>query len=396
MTETRTTIPEISRRRLLVAACAGLFVFGMALVLLGTLFGLPEMRVRLQLDVVRQGELASLLFVGVLLATVVAGPLIDRFGNKAVLAISAALVAMALAAFAFAEGFRAATLIALALGAGGGGLNIATNVVVSDAYGDARGPMLNVLGMFFGVGAVLIPLLAAGLLANHLTALMLIAAALAAATALGYAVLPFPPAREAHSFSLRGVVKVARYPAVLLFGILLFFESGNESSLTNFSSTWMGAAGASPRTATAALAGFQLAMMVGRLLAARLLRAVSKTRLVFASGLGTAAGCALMLGSRSAAAMFAAIVLTGFACAAIYPTTLAMAGDRYQRFSGTVFGVLFSIALFGSILAPAMIGYLSRDLGLRYGVVTPLIGAVMVCAAVKVIGGRERKEGQAG
>ncbi len=380
----------VKRPHLLIAACAGMFVFGIALVLLGTLFGLPEMRARLQLDLVRQGNLYALLVFGVFLATVVVGPLIDRFGNKAVLAISSVLVTLALAGVAFAHSFQAAVVYAVLLGIGGGGLNTSTNVLVSDVYGDDRGPMLNVLGIFFGVGALFIPLLAS-IVAARIAALILAAAAMSALCAIAYLLLHFPAAREAHSFSWREVVRVARYPGVLLFAFLLFFESGNEASLNGWTSTWTAGLGAPAKTATAILAAFQASMMAGRILAARLLRRVTEPRLVLASGLSAVIGCALMLAASSVPVMAAGVVLTGLSFAAIYPTTLAMAGDRYQRFSGTVFGVLFSIALLGGIAFPWGLGHVSDAFGVRSGIVLPLMGAAMICVMITVIGKRAAK-----
>ncbi len=53
------------------------------------------------------------------------------------------MVTAALLAFALATGFGAAAAAALLLGIGGGWLNTATNVLVSDIYPDDRGRMLN-------------------------------------------------------------------------------------------------------------------------------------------------------------------------------------------------------------------------------------------------------------
>jgi len=75
-----------------LAACAGIFLFGIVLALLGTLFGLPEVRARLRVNLGQQGDLFLILYFGVFLSSLVAGPLIDRMGNKLVLMVSALLV----------------------------------------------------------------------------------------------------------------------------------------------------------------------------------------------------------------------------------------------------------------------------------------------------------------
>jgi MFS transporter, FHS family, glucose/mannose:H+ symporter len=366
---------SIRRGRLFVAACAGMAAFGFSLALLGTLFGFPEMRARLHVDVMKQGEMSSVLIVGIWLSTVVVGPLIDRFGNKLILAVSSFLVAAAFLGFASANSFGLALAAALLLGFGGGGLNTATNAVVSELYDDNRGAMLNVLGIFFGGGAVMVPLLAARMSPN--TAIIF-ACGFALACALMYTVLPFPAPREAHSFSLKEAVKVVAYPGVLLFSFVLFFESANEQVMNTFTSTWVGAAGATARTATIVLAGYQLSMALGRIMAVPLLRYVSKQQMVLGSAVGSVIGTVTLLASHTIAGMATGVVITGLSFAAIYPTVLALAGDRYQRFAGTVFGALFAIALVGGFIAPSAVGVIGHKVGVHAGIIVPVIGTVMV------------------
>lgn len=65
--------------------------------------------------------------------------------------------------FARAHSFAAASAAAILLGLGGGGLNTGTNVLVSDLYAAQREPMLNLLGIFFGVGAISMSLTASSI-----------------------------------------------------------------------------------------------------------------------------------------------------------------------------------------------------------------------------------------
>ncbi len=381
-----------ARRALFSAAAGGLVLFGIVLALLGTLFGLPEMRARLHVNLAQQGDLFLVLYFGVLVASVLIGPLIDRMGNKAVLQVSALLVAAALGGFAAAESFAAAAVSGFVLGAGGGAVNIAANVLVSDLYGDERGPMLNVLGSFYGIGALLLPLLAASISALLTIRQLLIgAAALAALTAAAYALLRFPPAREAHGFSAAQVAQVVRYPGILLLALLLFCQSGNEAAIGGWASTYAGTVGADARRATWVLTGYWAALMAGRLLAARLLRRFGNTQLVLASGAGSVAGCAALLLAHSVAGMAAGVALLGLSFAAIYPTTLAIAGDRYPRFSGTVFGLLFSTGIVGGMTFPWVIGHLGESFGMRLPMALPLASAVMICVLMTVFHARARR-----
>lgn len=367
-------------------AATGIFVFGIVMAVLGTLFGLPEMRQRLNIDLAQQGNVFLLLYVGILLATLVAGPVIDSIGNKVILVASAALVASGMVGFAYAHSFGGAAIPVVLLGLGGGGLNTSTNALVSDLYGEERGPMLNVLGIFYGIGALVIPLLAA-VIAGHfpIAPQLLICAGLAGACALLFLGMQFPEASGAQSFSWREVVQVARFAGVLLLGFLLFCESGNEASIGGWTSTYVGETGLGARAATLILAGYWAAMMVGRLVMARLLKFVGKRQLVLGSGLGALVGSAIVLTSRLEGMLVAGVLLIGLSYAGVFPTALAIAGDTYRKMTGTVFGLLFAIALVGGMSFPWAVGQISQKLGVRYGMVVPLAGAAGICVLAGVI-----------
>ncbi len=374
------------RRRLFGAACLSIFVFGIVLAIMGTLFGLPGVRTRLHVDLAQQGELFLVLFSGVLLSTLVAGPIMDGMGHKVVLVASAALVALAMALLARASSFAAAALATLVLGIGGGGLNTSANALVADVYSENRGAMLLVLGTFFGFGALVIPLSAAAITgAFTIPQLLLASAALAALCAAGCAGLRFPEARETAGVSLLASLKAAKIPGVPLFASVLFFQSGNEASIGGWTSTYAGAMGAAPRAATWILAAYWAALMVGRLLMARVPRGIPPARIVLASGIGSVAGCVVLARSGSVAAMMTGAAIVGLSFAAVYPTTLAMAADRYERMAGTIFGLLFAVGLVGGMLFPWGVGHLSQVFGLRAGMALPIAGGAAVAALSLVI-----------
>lgn len=359
---------------------------------LGAVFGLPEMRARLQMTLAQQGNLFLLLYLGIFCASLIVGPMIDYAGNKMNLLISSLLVSAAMVWFARAHSFVSASLAALLLGLGGGGLNTCTNALVSDVYGEQRGPMLNLLGIFFGIGALCVPLLAASIEGQFtIPQLFLFCAVLAAVCAAGYALLSFPPSKASDTFSLRKAVSVAEYDGVLLLAFILFLESGNEACIGGWTSTFVNSIGYSARMATLVLASYWAALMVSRMLAARVLQAIGKSQLVLMTGLLSLLGCAALLSTRSLIVLFAGTALIGLSYGPIFPTTLAIAGDRYSQRAGTVFGFLFSIALMGGMLFPWSVGQVSQQLTVRAGMIVPLLGAVGIVLLSAVVHVRERK-----
>jgi fucose permease len=118
-------------------------------------------------------------------------------------------------------------------------------------------------------------------------------------------------------------------------------------------------------------------------------------QLVVVSGIGSALGCAVLLLSNSIAMMAAGAIIVGLSFAAIYPTVLAMAADRYQRLAGTIFGLLIAFGLIGGMSFPWALGHISEAYGVRSGMVIPLVGSIMISVLVLIIGARERKSSHA-
>jgi len=379
-------------RLLFLSACAGILVFGVVFAILGAVFGLPAMRERLHVSLAQQGTLFLLLYLGIFVASLVVGPLIDHLGNKANLLTSALIVALAMVFFKDAHSFRTASFAAILLGLGGGGLNTCTNVLVSDLYAEQRGAMLNLLGIFFGVGALSIPLTAASI-AGHFTIpqLFLFGAVLAGLCALWYAAISFPPARTKQAFSWRQLLEAARYSGVRLLGFILFLESGNEACIAGWTSTYVNVAGFTPRVATLVLSAYWAALMLSRILAANVLRGITKAQLVVSSAVLSLAGCVVLLSARSLTLLFAGTALIGLSYGPIFPTTLAIAGDRYSQRAGTVFGLLFSIALIGGMLFPSIVGQVSQRISVRAGMVVPALGAVGIVILSLAVFFGERK-----
>lgn len=370
-----------SVRLLFASACAGILSFGIVLAVLGTVLGLSGTRERLHVDLAEQGTLFLLLYLGIFLASLLAGPLIDFVGNKWILLVSSVLVCLSMILLAAARSMPVAGCGSILLGFGGGGLNTCTNALVSDVYGRERGRMLNLLGIFFGIGALFVPLLGAVIEGTFSPQqLLAFCAILPGICAIVYAGLSFPGRAETQDrFSWKDAAHVVRWDSIWLVGLVLFFESGNEACVGGWTSTYANSVGLSPRTATLILCGYWAALMLSRIVAAGLLKVVRKEQLVVGAAVLAIIGGAVLLSTVSVFWLSAGVVLIGLSYGPIFPTTLAIAGDRYSRSTGTVFGLLFSIALVGGMIFPWAVGQISQNAAVRTGMVIPLLGAAAIC-----------------
>jgi uncharacterized OsmC-like protein len=99
----------------------------------------------------------------IIVASLVFGPMVDRYGYKGILLVATALILVGLEGIAFAPTLASLRVAIALIGFGGGIVNGGTNAVVADISGGERGSRLNLLGVFFGISAVGVPFVLATL-----------------------------------------------------------------------------------------------------------------------------------------------------------------------------------------------------------------------------------------
>ena len=359
---------EVRTGALSASAYAGMFVFGIVMALLGAI--LPALAGKLAFTAPDIGTLFFVMNGAMLAASLVLGLAMDRFGMKPPLALGCLLVAGALVLVVRAEAFAALIPAVVLLGIGGGALNGAANTLVADLHEDPRrkSSALNLLGVFFGFGALCLPFAIGALLAQFSVSVLLEAGAgLCAASAALAFVLRFPAPKQRHALPLAEIPRFLRSPLVLAFAFLLFFESGVEFTLGGFISTYVtrDLGVASVALASWILAGYWASIMASRAMLSRIALAADPYRTLLVCAAGAAGGAVLAAAAPGPGVAALAVVICGASLAGVYPTALAIAGDRFQSHSGTVFGILFAIALAGGMILPWASGQLGGVVGLR-------------------------------
>jgi fucose permease len=352
-----------------------MFLFGIAAALLGAT--LPLLSERLQIGLARVGTLFLVMNACMLASSFALGALQDRFGMKPPLVAGPLVVGAALLVVAGAESYGQLLLAVALLGVGGSALNGASNALVADLHEDpaAKAAALNLVGLFFGFGALFIPF-AIGLLlrAAGLGGILAGGAALCVLVAVANALPAYPPAKQAGGLSLAETARLVRDPLVLLLGLLLFFQSGNEFIVGGYTTTLLTREiGMSVGGASYALAGYWAALMLTRAWLGRGRSAPSGGRLVRASAGASALVTAVLVTAPGASLAVPMVVALGAALAGIFPAVLGIAGSRFPARSGTVFGILFTMALSGGMTLPWVTGQAAAAWGLR-----PALGLVVL------------------
>lgn len=385
-----------SRTGLLFAvACAQMLAFGVVMALLGAL--LPELAPRLGFGLARAGSLFLTMNGAMLAASLAAGAAIDRAGFRLPMAAGPLLAGAAMAMIAAAASFLHLIPAMLALGLGGGTLNAAANTLTADIHPEpaAKNAALNRLGVFFGVGALLMPLLAGALLTDVGPGPLLAAAATACVSlALAGSVLRYPAPKARGGAASATIGRLLRHPLVLIFGALLWFQSGNEFLLGGYLSTFLvSVLGLSLSAASFSLASYWAAILAARMLWSRLLLKLDGRKVILASAGASALTSAVLAAAEAPVVALAMVPLLGASLAAIFPTTLGLAGARFPEQSGSVFGLLFAMALAGGMSLPWAAGQLGEFWNARAAMAIAPAGFVAIAGMAAGSGRRARAMG---
>ncbi len=364
----------VSQTLVFAAACAGMLLFGVVMISLGTVN--TFLAASFSLDEATLGSLAALLPFGILVGSLIFGPVVDRYGYRLPFIAAALMVGAGLEAIAMSRSFGIIQASFFLIGCGGGILNGGTNALVADISTEAKGARLSLLGVFFGIGALGMPALT-GLLLGSVSLNSIIAGigAVVFLVAVIFALIPFPAPKQPLGFPLRQGAALLREGALLLLALVLFFESGVESMVNNWTAMYLQrSVAATSEAALLALTILAASLTVARLLLGGLLKRFAPNRVVYACLACALAGGILLLAATEIGMARAGMVLLGIGFAPVFPVVLGYVGERYSALTGTAFSIALVIALTGNMILNGLVGLLAQSHGI--GIFPP---ALVVC-----------------
>jgi MFS family permease len=370
------------RTQVFAAACIGLFLFGMTLITLGSI--LPSLTTKFESHGLNKGILVSVLPIGILAGSLIFGPVVDRYGYKLLLIISVLISAISLEGLAFTHSIPLLYVCIFFIGFGGGIINGGTSALVADISAENKGANLSLLGVFFGIGALGMPLLL-GLLSKHFHYTTILAAVglFMLLPAAWFLFILFPVPKQAQGFPLKEGIKLLKQPVLLLCSFFLFFQSAVESLSNNWTTSFLQhKLEISNETALYALSFSVVGLTIARLLLGTLLKKISSFAVLLASLLLVIGSNLILMNAQSYNVSFAALIVTGVGLAAGFPVILGYVGQLYAHLSGTAFSIALVIALTGNTIINYFFGVIADNYSIDY--LPYLIIACIICMIILV------------
>jgi FHS family glucose/mannose:H+ symporter-like MFS transporter len=391
----------VGQRFPLLVMCATFVASGCVMAALGP--ALPELARQTEHTLAELGSIFTALFGAGLVAQFIGGPISDRFGRRVVLVISAVLFGSASFVLSLAVHLPLMLIASGVLGFGYAGTTLSVNVLASELTPHRRAATLNLVNVFYAIGAIAGPLVAGrsivwwgtarpALWAGGALMLLVAPAALAAMPALHTA------ATSTHSDSdtpaPRGSQIAAVLPAPFMWiaGVLIFFYVGGEAAFGGWAPTYLARSVDVDAARAATLTSmFWLSLCIGRLLGTVGGLHLTAEKLLLVSILGAIlGGLVLVAGHGFLWITILALILLGAFFGPIYPTMAAIVTARAPRMAGTAMSRIGIAASIGGMVLPWLVGLLLTHIGTMAAAATTLIVAIGMGAMLLVMQRLER------
>lgn len=369
-----------------IAACIGMSFFGISMITLGSV--LPSLTEKMLLSTLQASALVAFLPLGILLGSLIFGPICDHYGYKVLFLLSCFSVLLGLIGLSFFLDIPLLQFSIFMIGLGGGVLNGETNALVADLYDDdsQRGSKLSLLGAFYGIGAIGMPLLI-GFLSEYYSYGAIIrfigAVMLVCIVVCFYA--PFPVSKHAQSFPFKKAVGLLKEKSLLILSFILFFESGIEGSCNNWTTLYLEKStdirsGLILQTLTCMV----VALTVSRLCLAVLLKKWKQDNILISCFIVAMLGFICLSFAHNFMVAALGMILVGIGISATFPIILSIVGKDYSSLLGTAFGVAITISIVGNTLINSIVGTLSHVISLAVYPVVMIVCIIMMLILFRV------------
>jgi MFS family permease len=355
-----------NKRVVFWAACTGMLLFGICLITLGSVAA--HLREKLVLDEISAGTLFSILPLGILTGSLFFGPIADKYGYKILLLVCCILMFAGFEGIAFAPSTNMLKIFIFLFGIGGGAINGSTNALVADISDKDKGASLSLLGVFFGIGALGMPLIS-GILDDYYSFETILSSVgiMTLAAGIIFLLIKFPPPKQIQGFPLKQGINLIKDNVLLLFAFFLFFQSGFEGIINNWTTTYLiDQYSIEQRNALFGLSSFVAGMIIMRVLNGSLLRSLSAKKLLISSFIMILLGLTILEAGNSFGLSLSGLVLLGAGLASGFPVMLGFVSERYPEISGTAFSIVLSISLLGNTLVNFGMGIIAQNFGIRH------------------------------
>ncbi|MEI2342081.1 MFS transporter [Priestia megaterium] len=329
---------------------------------------LPQLLTHYHVSYTVGGQLVLLGSLGFLIGVPLSSFLLGRFSEMNLLTVSALMIALSQIGMLLLPPFEWIIAFNFLNGIGVAALEVVVATLMMEVFIGRRAIVMSYLEVSFGLGALLMPLVASLLISeNSWRFSFFITSVLALLMVVICKMIPFKKetvltsesdASDANSEPAPVLAKNQRWKILALFSVMIFMYAGVESSMNNFlSSIFIAYLDVIPSQATLSISVFWVAMLIGRVATGWIIRIVTYERYLFGSIGGTIVSLVLFIVLKEAVAGYILLGFLGLAMSGIYSITMVYANHTFTGSARIVTSLITGFSGLGGAVFPALIGF---------------------------------------
>lgn len=379
---------------ILALACASFFGLGIITAAIGPSLGDLANNTASPLSAV--GGLFTGLFLGSLGAQLLNGLLLDRLEPRWIILAGLSITGVGILGVTMANTLPLALACITFAGLGHGTINLVMNVSISSLFAHRRASALNLLNVFYGIGAFIAPAIAGLSLRLSNSSLPALWAGAGLELLL---LLPFlglfhvPVAKKAPAAGKSGRGPFSS-PVLWLLGVMLLIYVGIENGAGGWVSTYLQQTTAlTAASAALGASSFWLALTAGRVAGSLLgARWQARTLLTASLSLTLGGGLIILAGTGNAALSILGFLLLGFGFGPVFPTTIAIITATFTDIPGAAASLGTSMGSIGGMLIPWLQGIVLENSGPQAGALLLPLGSVLMLLCLAAVRRARRQE----
>jgi len=318
--------------------------------------------------------------------SVFGGMATERVGRRPILSSATALLAVGLIAQGLTVSWSAFLVAGVVRSLGAGAIDGGGNGLVLDLYEEARGGRLNLLHLFYSIGALAAPFILAGrgLLGLSWEVILIGSGVIALPLAVALAVADLADGRARPDRVAGGGRSSLLALPLLVLAIAIGCYVACEIGVSNWLVRFLEAAPAA--AATSALGLYWAGLAAGRLVGSRVADRFDHLTLAIAAALASAVALVAAVAVPWLPVSMLLFAIVGFASGPIYPLIVAVGGERFPDRAAAVSGVIVAASVAGAVVYPPLMGVMSVTVGLPMAMLGTAVVALGCAAALALVG----------
>ena len=332
---------------------------------------IPSMRLHYGVDKATIGLLFLFQTVGYLVAAFNSGLLVEKLGNRRFLVLGVVSFLLGVGTLSLMPQFMVILIMMLPLGFGVAIIDAGLNTYIASMPRNAA--LLNYLHAFYGIGALLGPLIASTILAIRWgwNSVYIVWIGMSLVLLIGFQLVfreqNISPREDAATRPKSNVLVAAlSVPMVWIAALFMLIYVGAEVSVGSWTYSFLTEERHAPiLLAGWMVSGYWIGLTLGRLTLARVTLRIGSERLILGCLVGVVIGGLFVWLLPVYAVSAVGLGLIGFSFGPIYPTTIALISDRVSgRILPSVIGFMVSLGSIGAAICPWLAGLLAQRFGL--------------------------------